>query len=226
MCSLAPKPRAPPSSPRSPIPRSGVQGRRLIFEHQSVRARLFRMFSLVQTAESLSRNVPTAPTSPALLLRPRREAPQPDTGLVRRFHRSTGAGRCCTIGVSAAGSCCVISAPFRGLVFRRGQGRTDPLACQLARDPRRATLVRPSAARAPHRPPASRSAPRPTAPRLPQASPRPQSIDAFPYFTHSEPVCRLGNFQQFERAAYTEQRSAPSGVCAGTHRRRAQVIIS
>jgi alkylation response protein AidB-like acyl-CoA dehydrogenase len=34
-----------------------VQGGRLIFEHQSVRARLFRMFSLVQAAESLSRNV-------------------------------------------------------------------------------------------------------------------------------------------------------------------------
>ena len=48
----------------------------------------------------------------------------------------------------------------------------------------------------PHRwrPLASRSAPRLTAPRLPQASLRPQSIDAFPHFTHSEPVCRLGNF--------------------------------
>jgi hypothetical protein len=56
--------------------------------------------------------------------------------------------------------------------------------------PRRANLVRPSAARTPHRwrPPASRSVPRPSAPRLPQASPRPLSIDAFPYFTHSEQV--------------------------------------
>jgi alkylation response protein AidB-like acyl-CoA dehydrogenase len=34
-----------------------IQGGRPIFEHQSVRARLFRMFSLVQAARSLSRNV-------------------------------------------------------------------------------------------------------------------------------------------------------------------------
>jgi alkylation response protein AidB-like acyl-CoA dehydrogenase len=34
-----------------------VQGGRVTFEHQAVRARLFHMFSLVQAAESLSRNV-------------------------------------------------------------------------------------------------------------------------------------------------------------------------
>jgi len=34
-----------------------VQGGRPIFDHQSVRARLFRMFSLVQACEALSRNV-------------------------------------------------------------------------------------------------------------------------------------------------------------------------
>ena len=34
-----------------------VQGGQVIFEHQAVRARLFHMFSLVQAAESLSRNV-------------------------------------------------------------------------------------------------------------------------------------------------------------------------
>jgi len=37
--------------------RSRVQGGRSIYEHQSVRARLFKMFSLMQAMQSLSRNV-------------------------------------------------------------------------------------------------------------------------------------------------------------------------